>query len=184
MRVLRNAIVFAAIAIFLSRFALSEPTKDQSLPGKGDAPKSYQIMNKKHGDLLRPKDANGSDGTPIVLYSAQQWKCLTWKLTPTEDSEFTVQNHFTGKSFALVSDGKGNAVIQVALPKDAAKAIKWRFVKLSEGNYRIADPKSGNVLTAVKGAKDDEIRIALLPWEKKDEQKWELRQIDPAKLTM
>jgi hypothetical protein len=140
-------------------------------------------VNKKHGDLLRPKDANSSDGTPIVLYSAQPWKCLTWKLSPTDKSTFTVQNYFTGKTFTSKSRDKENGVIQAAIPKDAAKAITWRFVKLDDGNYRITDPTSGNDLTAVKG-ENDEIRIALLPWEKKDEQEWELRQIDPAKLKM
>jgi hypothetical protein len=183
MKILRYVVMLAAIFSILPHFTWSQSTKDQSLPGKGDAPKSYQIVNKKHGDLLRPKDANSSDGTPIVLYSAQTWKCLTWKLSPTDESAFTVQNHFTGKTFTLASKDKGSGVIQVALPKDAAKAIKWRFIKLDDGNYRITDPKSENVLTAVKGEKD-EIRIALLPWEKKDEQKWELKQIDPAKLTM
>jgi hypothetical protein len=183
MKILCRVAVFAAIFTFLPHIAWSQSAKDQSLPGSGDAPKSYQIANKKHGDLLRPKDANNKDGTPIVLYSAQPWKCLTWKLSPAEKSTFTVQNHFTGKTFTLESKDKENRVIQVVIPKDAAKDIKWRFVKLDDGNYRITDPKSGNDLTAVKGDKD-EIRIALQPWEKKDEQKWELRQIDPAKLTM
>jgi hypothetical protein len=185
MKTRRNAAALVIVVVCLARFGWSQSTlKDNSLPGKEETPKSYQIMNKKHGDLLRPKDANGSDGTPIVLYSAQLWKCLTWKLTATGESEFIVQNHFTSKSFAMASDGKGNPVIQVPLPKDTAKAIRWRFVKLADGAFRIADPKSVNVLTAVKGENDDEVRIALLPWDEKDEQKWELKQIDPAKLTM
>lgn len=184
MRLLRNAVALAASSILLAHFAMAEPANDKALPGKGDAPKSYQIANRKRGDLLRPKDANGSDGTPIVLYPAQRWKCLTWKLTPIQDSDFTIQNHFTGKTFRLEAEGKGREVIQVPLAKNAAKAIKWRFVKLPDGNYRITDPKTGNVLTAVKDEKDDEIRIALLPWEEKEEQEWELQEIDPAKLTM
>ena len=99
---------------------------------------------------------------------------------PTDDAEFTVQNHFTDRTFSLSSSDKGNAVIQVALPKDAAKAVKWHFVKLEDGGYRITDPKSGNVLTAVKNDGDDEIRIVLRPWKEDDEQIWELQQIDPA----
>lgn len=184
MRLLRNAVALAATSILLAHFAMAEPANDKALPGKGDAPKSYQIANKKHGDLLRPKDANGSNGTPIVLYPVQLWKCLTWKLTPVGDSEFTVQNHFTGKTFTLAGEGKEKAIVQVALPKDDTKAVKWRFVKLEDGNYRITDPKTGNVLTAARNEKDQEIRIVLLPWEEKDNQKWELQELDPAKLTM
>ena len=91
MRLLRHALTLTATSILLSHFAMAEPANDKALPGKGDTPKSYQIANKKHGDLLRPKDANGSNGTPIVLYPVQLWKCLTWKLTPAGDSEFRLR---------------------------------------------------------------------------------------------
>ena len=185
MKVLRSAAVLAVTLACLSQFAFSEPAAiDKTLPGKGDASKSYQIKNKKHGDLLRPKDADGSDGVPLVLYPATLWKCLTWKLSPVGGTEFTVQNHFTGKTFALSAKEQSGAVVQVALPKDTAKAVPWRFVKLADGSYRIADPKSGKVLTAVKSEKGDDVRISLLPWAETDQQKWELKEIDPAKLTM
>src|SRR5262249_22627047 len=64
------------------------------------AGKSYQIRNKQFGDLLRPEDANSADGTPIVLYPAQAWKCMTWKLSAAGESQFCLQNRFTSKTFA------------------------------------------------------------------------------------
>ena len=164
----------------MSPAAFGQAKDDKPLPGKGDSPASYQIANKKHGDLLRPKDANSQDGTPIVLYPAQSWKCLTWKLAPADNAEFTVQNHFTGKTFG--TNAAGDKAVQTPLAEDAEKAVRWRFVKLADGSYRIADPKSGNVLTAVKG--ENGVSIALQPWQEKDEQKWELRETDPAKLSM
>jgi hypothetical protein len=183
MKTILSFVRTTCLIVLLSPLARCESGKNESLPGKGEAPKSYQIANKKLADLLRPKDANNSDGTPIVLYSAQPWKCMTWKLKPLDDSTFIVQNHFTGKTFSLPAADKGNGLIQTALPKDAAKAVKWRFIKLDDGSYRIADPKSDRVLTAAKDEKN-EFRIVLKPWEKKNEQKWELKPIDPAKLTM
>lgn len=184
MKTLRSIVFVAATFLLLSRIVSSAWSGEngKSPPGKGNAAKSYQIANKKYGDLLRPKDANGQDGTPLVLYSAQRWKCMTWKLAPTDNSCFTVRNHFTGKTFGVGS--KGNAIIQAPLTKDPAKAVQWRFMKLADGKYRIADPKSGNVLTAVKDDTGEEIRIVILPWSEKDEQKWELQEINPADLTM
>jgi hypothetical protein len=184
MRISHKAATLAIVTILMSRIAMGEPANDTVLPGKGGAPKSYQIANEKHGDLLRPKDANGSDGTPIVLYPAQPWKCMTWKLTPAGNADFTVRNHFTGKTFSLASSDNEKAILQIAVPHDAVKAVKWRFIKLKDGNYRITDPKTGNVLTAIRNEKDGEVRIALAPWKEQDEQKWELQEMDPAKLTM
>jgi hypothetical protein len=178
-----KATIFVAAVIVYSTLLLAATLANKSLPKKGDAAKSYQIENKKFGDLLRPQDANGGDGTAIVLYPAQPWKCMTWKLTPADDSGFTVRNHFTGKTFTAVN-GKGKHVTQIPLARDLAKAVQWRFVKLADGTYRIADPKSGNVLTAVKDDSSGEVRIDLLPWQDRDEQKWDLQEIDPAKLTM
>ena len=48
----------------------------------------------------------------------------------------------------------------------------------------IGDPKSGKVLTAAKGASDDEVKITVEPWRNASEQKWELQKIDPKQLTM
>jgi hypothetical protein len=188
MKNLNKAAALATAVLLFSHLAFGENAGDKSLPKMGDAPKSYQIANKKYGDLLRPRDANGSDGTPIVLYPAQPWKCMTWKLTPQDESAFTVRNHFTGNTFTFDAGrekaGKEKRIAQIPLAKDSAKAIQWKFVTLKDGNYRIADPKSGDVLTAVKDETNGDVRIALLPWEDKDEQKWDLQVIDPSKLTM
>src|SRR5512137_396782 len=61
---------------------------------------TYHVRNQKFKDLLRPENANGADGTRIVLYSAQPWKCMTWRLRPAGTSGFSLQNLFTSKTFA------------------------------------------------------------------------------------
>ena len=73
-----------------------------SQPGAGNQakPGSFQVRSQKYGDLLRPEEANGADGTRIVLYPAQLWKCMTWKLHSSGESRFQLQNHFTSKTFA------------------------------------------------------------------------------------
>lgn len=147
------------------------------------ATESYQIRNKKFGDLLRPKDANGAEGTRIVLYPAEPWKCMTWKLRPAGDSEFHVQNHFTSKTFIVdTSHGETN-VIQTAFARDAGERPVWRFTKLADGSYQITDMKSGAALTAI-GGDGQSVRVVVAPWQDKAEQKWELEKTDPAKLTM
>ena len=143
------------------------------------APGSYQIRNCKFGDLLRPENANNADGTHIVLYPAQPWKCMTWKLLPVGDSTFQMQNHFTRKTFEGRTNEMQRAVVQIPFERDASKRPAWRLERLSNGFYRIVDVASGQSLTA--SSKD---AVILASPEEKQEQQWELNETDPGKLTM
>jgi len=145
-------------------------------------PKSYQIRNVKYTDLLRPEDARNANGTRIVLYPAQPWKCMTWKLFPAGPDTFQLRNHFTSKTFDGGSTNEISPVVQVPFGQDAAARPAWRFIKLPGGAYEIADTKTGRVLTAEK--EGGSAKIALEPWREQPQQKWELIEIDPATLTM
>jgi len=147
------------------------------------ATESFQIQNKKFGDLLRPEGANAAVGTRIVLYSAEPWKCMTWKLQPAGESVYHVQNHFTSKTFSVKAEAGGKNVVQTAFAREPGGRPAWRFTKLADGLYRISEEKSGDVLTAVS---DDggTVRIVVASWQDKPEQKWQLNKINPAELTM
>ena len=155
-----------------------------SVAGGTAAPESFQIRNKKFGDLLRPEDANSANGTRIVLYPAQTWKCLTWKLHPAGDSVFQAQNHFTSKTFEPTGKIEGDQapVVQVPFAKDSKERPSWRFTKLGDGLYQIIEVKSGKALTAVQDG--GSARVVAAPLGPGDEQKWELIKTDPSKLTM
>jgi hypothetical protein len=144
----------------------------------GPAAGSYQIRNRKYDALLRPENASNANGARIVLYPAEPWKCMTWKLQPAAGSAFHLQNYFTSKTFAVKSDDQEMAVVQVPFDRDTAKHPAWTITKLTDGFYRITDVKTGQALTGSKTA------VTLAPWQEKPEQQWELMEIDPAKLTM
>ena len=143
------------------------------------AARSYQIRNCKFGELLRPENANNADGTHIVLYPAQPWKCMTWKLLPAGESTFQLQNHFTHKTFDVGTNSPGKTVVQIPFAHDAAKRPTWKLEKLANGFYRIVDAASGQALTA--SSKD---AVILAPVAEKPEQQWDLIETDPATLTM
>lgn len=157
---------------------------DSSAPASNPStPASYQVRNKKFAQLLRPEDANNANGTRLVLYPAQPWKCMTWKFHPAGESAFQLQNHFTSKTFAGETAEKPlQAVTQVPFAKESDKRPVWQFTKLPDGTYKIADSKSGKILTAAKD--ENGMRIVLEAWHDSDEQKWELLLIDPKDLTM
>lgn len=139
---------------------------------------SYQIRNCKFDKLLRPENANNADGTRIVLYSAEPWKCMTWKLRPADDSTFQLQNHFTSKTFETRTNDTKLALVQVPFDRDPTRRPTWNILKLSNGFYRMTDTRTGQVLTGSKDA------VILTPWDEKQEQQWDFIPTDPAKLTM
>lgn len=143
---------------------------------------SFQIRNQKFGDLLRPKDASGAEGARIVLYPAEPWKCMTWRVKPVSNSVCQVQNHFTSKTFTVKSGSEGKDVTQTAWAREADQRPQWSFTLLPDGSYKICDTKTDEALTAKESG--GSVGIVLAPWKDQAEQKWKLEAIDPAKLTM
>jgi hypothetical protein len=150
---------------------------------KPSAGASFQLRNKKYGQLLRPEEARSANGTRLVLYPAQPWKCMTWKFRSAGESAFQLQNHFTSKTFAAEpkTERAVQAVTQVPLGDQGGPS--WQFTKLPDGTYRIADAKSGLVLTVAKD-ENGAARIVVKVWRDDDDQRWELISIDPKQLTM
>ncbi|GAA4214716.1 hypothetical protein GCM10022289_48600 [Pedobacter jeongneungensis] len=60
---------------------------------------NYAIKNVLTGMLLRVKDASGKNGTPLVAYNPQNWKCMTWNFIGIEGNTYQLKNLFTGKTF-------------------------------------------------------------------------------------
>ncbi|RBQ11356.1 RICIN domain-containing protein [Pedobacter miscanthi] len=60
---------------------------------------NFAIKNVLTGMLLRVKDASGKNGTPLVAYDPQNWKCMTWNFVAVEGNTYQLKNLFTGKTF-------------------------------------------------------------------------------------
>jgi len=92
---------------------------------------TYAIKNVESGKLLRPKNANKQNETPIVLYSPTNWKCLTWYFKNIEGETYQLKNLFTNKT----SISKNNELKQSSLSK-SDKNQHWVFEK-ENNQYRI-----------------------------------------------
>ena len=132
---------------------------------------SYQIRNVEFGDLLRPRGANSEDGTPIVLYPRQDWKCLTWKCEPSLEKGYRLINHFTLKTFIPDPEAKGATLPLIQVSNgEKTKTESWQFFEIEKGVYRIVHVGTGKVLTAVEGGR----KVVLAADEGRDSQRWQL----------
>jgi len=175
--------VFCLVPLWASSLS-AQPALPTPADPRAASPETFQVRNKKFTDLLRPEDANRADGTPIVLYPRQHWKCLTWSFHPAGESAFQLQNLYTSKTFAADSRAETTKLFlkQVPFAKDPGERPTWRITKLPDGTVKITEAKSGKALTAVLNG--HATAVVLADWQDQDEQKWELLKTDPQTLTM
>lgn len=64
---------------------------------------NFAIKNVKTGLLLRIKDAKSKNGTPIVAYYPENWKCMTWNFKKTDSNTYQLQNLFSNKTLQPIA---------------------------------------------------------------------------------
>ncbi len=84
-----------SIFLFIIVAAFRFTTHAQQTPIHGD----FALKNVHTGKYVRIKDANGANGTPIVAYSPEDWKCMTWEFQPSANGCYTLKNLLSGKTF-------------------------------------------------------------------------------------
>jgi hypothetical protein len=118
---MKNFVISSALLFFAScSFA-------QTIKG------TYAIKNVETGVVLRIKDANSADGTPIVAYSPVDWKCVTWDFKNVEGQTYQLKNLFSGKTLQPTA---ANALEE--RPVIAGEASQqYEFLPVDKGEYMI-----------------------------------------------
>jgi hypothetical protein len=96
---------------------------------------NYAIKNVSTGMLLRVKDASNKNGTPLVAYDPQNWKCMTWNFISVEGNTYQLKNLFTGKTFQ---------------PKQAGIALEEQPISLGSGNQQYEFEPAGKDIYLIK----------------------------------
>lgn len=163
---MKHAIRLATwVTLAAATLAAAPATRPASLAGE-----SHQISSVSRGDLLRPRGASSKEGTPIVLYPHQDWKCLTWKFEPAgDDGAVRLINYFTNKT--LCPDGRddGAPVTQHQAGKEPTDAQRWRFAPVADNVYRIEHAATGKVLSVTSDG-----NVVIQQWSDAPAQKWKL----------
>lgn len=137
---------------------------------------TYAIKNVKTGMLLRVKDASGKNGTPLVAYSPQNWKCMTWDFQSIGKNTYQLKNLFTSKTFQPMGEAREAVTMEEQPLVSDAVNQQYEFIKIKKDTYLIklkstdlyltpADPEgstnSAIVLTKKKDSADQQWSIYL-----------------------
>jgi hypothetical protein len=129
------------------------PCVAQSISG------TYAIKNVQTGMLLRVKDAESKNGTPLVAYHPENWKCMTWNFKNTGSNTYQLQNLFTNKTFQPTTKAAANVAFEEQPLVANAPNQQYEFIAVKKDTYLIklkdtdlyitpADPK-GSVNSAI-----------------------------------
>ncbi|MEO6639525.1 MAG: RICIN domain-containing protein [Ginsengibacter sp.] len=98
---------------------------------------TYAIKNVQTGMLLRIKDANQSDGTPLVAYIPQDWKCMTWDFNHIDGNTYSLKNLFTGKTFQAIDKNPSSGDVLKQQPISNTDNQLYEFIPVKENVYLI-----------------------------------------------
>lgn len=158
--------------IYVWIFLISCLLKAQDIKG------TYAIENVEYGLVLRIKDAQSANGTPLVLYRPVNWKCVTWEFQKIGNNTYQLRNLFTGKTF----QPKGpNVVPDLPLEQQPISENKFQYYEfLPAGNdsYYIKLAGTELYLTPEASKVNSPIILKNKIW-KGDLQKWVIYEQNP-----
>lgn len=161
-----------------SESAAQEPSNDDATEQEADSSPAleqeisgdFAIRNIETGKNIRPYNSGTSDGNDIILYPHNEWKCLTWQFNHVEGATYQLQNVYTRKTFAPVSELEvGVALWQQPLSDDSPQ---WEFIEQQDGIYAIRLIDTDLYITISSDKTDSP--IILMPFENANSQRWEL----------
>ena len=143
--------LFSITMLFLSNFSFA-----QVIEG------TYAIKNVQTGMLLRIKDANKTNGTPLVAYSPVNWKCVTWDFKHVEGETYQLRNLFTNKTFQSKDGSSSDGVILEQQPLITLQVNQqYDFIPVEKNIYLIRAKGSELYITPLDkaGATDTGIML-------------------------
>jgi hypothetical protein len=140
---------------------------------------NYAIKNTETGLLLRIKDANSKNGTPLVSYYPQNWKCMTWAFKHQEGNTYQLQNLFTNKTFQPQAAPSANVSLEEQPLVVDAKNQQYEFVAAGKDAYLIKLKNSDLYLTPGDKEGESDVPVILAKKDGGKHQLWTIYEQSP-----
>src|ERR1700761_2999068 len=139
---------------------------------------NYAIKNAQTGMLLRVKDAHSENGTPLVSYSPENWKCMTWDFKHVDGSTYQLQNLLTGKTFQTKGSAGTGVTLEEQPLSSGSSNQQYVFEQVNNDMYMIKLKGTDLYITADKSG---DVNSAITLTKKTDtkDQYWSIYQQSP-----
>jgi len=154
-------------------FSLAFAVQAQEIKGH------YAIKNVKTGMLLRVKDASNKNGTPLVAYDPQNWKCMTWEFLHQEQNIYQLSNLLTRKTFQPNGTIAESAALEEQPLAQGTGNQLYEFIPVGKDVYLIRLKATEWYLTP--SDPDGKINSAIVLAKKKNttDQRWQIYTQEP-----
>ncbi|MBL4679048.1 MAG: RICIN domain-containing protein [Mucilaginibacter sp.] len=139
---------------------------------------TYAIKNVETGMLLRIKDANTKNGTPIVLYEPQNWKCMTWDFKHVDGNTYQLQNLFSGKTLQALSASTGSVFDEQPIKQSEASQL-YDFEPAGKNVFLIKLKGTDQYITSTGESEQINSLVKLAPKSGSKSQQWTIYQQSP-----
>ncbi|UOE50033.1 RICIN domain-containing protein [Mucilaginibacter sp. SMC90] len=140
---------------------------------------TYAIKNEQTGMLLRVKDARAENGTPLVAYYPENWKCMTWDFQHVGGNTYKLKNLFTSKTFQPVAEATaGVALEEQPLNTDNATQ-QYEFEPIDKDTFLIKLKGTDLYLTPSDKKGSVNSKIILAKKTNTKDQYWDIYQQSP-----
>ncbi|QEM12821.1 RICIN domain-containing protein [Mucilaginibacter rubeus] len=140
---------------------------------------TYAIKNEQTGMLLRVKDAQSANGTPLVAYYPENWKCMTWDFQHVEGNTYKLKNLFTNKTFQPVAEANAGVALEEQ-PLNADNATQqYEFEPIDKDTFLIKLKGTDLYLTPSDKKGSVNSKIILAKKTNTKDQYWDIYQQSP-----
>lgn len=152
------------------------PRINKDIQKKRNYENTYAIQNVGNGKDIRVHNAGNEDSTKIILYSHNNWECITWQLIGLEENVYLLKNLYTQKSFEP-SSAPATDVTLWQQTLGGSPLQYWVFIKQHDESYLIRLKDTELYITATSDENDSD--IVLMPLQDSANQKWRLIRQNP-----
>lgn len=172
---MKTTLIILLVLIGLSAIAFV-PRICKDIQKKRNYANTYAIQNVCNGKDIRVHNAGNADGTKIILYSHNNWECITWQLIELEENTFLLKNLYTQKTFQPASAPQsGVSLWQQTL--GGSPLQYWEFLKQPDESYLIRLKNTELYITTISD--ENNSGIILMPLQNSAAQKWRLIRQNP-----
>jgi len=156
--------------------AVTLPRTLKDTQRKRETANAYAIQNVETGKCIRVHNAGIDDGRRIVLYSHQNWECITWQFIQLEDKVYLLKNLYTNKSFQPSSSPEAGVTLWQQ-PLGGTSLQYWELIEQSNETYLIRLKDTDFYITTTSDKNDSD--LILMPLQNSFSQKWKLIRQNP-----
>ncbi|NML37300.1 RICIN domain-containing protein [Chitinophaga sp. G-6-1-13] len=140
---------------------------------------TYAIRNVQTGILLRIKDADTRNGTPIVAYSPVNWKCVTWDFKHVADNTYQLVNLYSGKTLQPQTTAAAGATLEEQPLVTGNDNQEYEFIPAGKDQYLVKLKGTTLYLTPADDKGTVNAPVVLAPVNNTALQHWTLKEQHP-----